>query len=450
MSEQNLMEKIYIAGVVGCGGAGFPTHKKICGTAEDFIVNAVECEPLLRTDRTIMRLYAKRLVTTAAEIGRFLSAKRVTIATKRAYTEEVAALEKAVAKVKGVELHLLDSFYPAGDEQVLVHEVTGRTVPPAGIPVMVGAVVDNAATVLAVADAMEGKPLTHKYLTVTGEVASPTVLHVPVGTSFARCIELAGGALAEDYFIVAGGPMMGRSMTREQAMGEVVTKTTSGILVLPADGPHANRYHLSVEKMLNRAKSACIQCSYCTQLCPRALMGHPLKPHKVMRKMAMAPVSQMLEDEDILNAALCCECGVCELYACPMGLQPRRINALVKGELAKAGIRYAGFKGELVTSPEREARKAPSKKAAARAGVLKYYDYQITGLIEDEPDRVEVPVKMHIGAPSVPVVNQGDRVEAGQLIAQCPENALGAQIHAPIAGIVREVGARIVIEKESR
>ena len=447
----NLMEKIYIAGVVGCGGAGFPTHKKICGKVEDFIVNGVECEPLLRTDRTIMRLHADRLVTTAAAIGKYLSAKRVTIATKRAYREEVEALEKAIARRKAkVTLHLLDSFYPAGDEQVLVHEVTGRTVPPAGIPLMVGAVVDNAATVLAVADAMEDKPLTHKYLTVTGEVAAPKVLRVPVGTSFARCIQLAGGALAEDYFVVAGGPMMGRSMTREQAMGEVVTKTTSGILVLPADGPHANRYHLSVEKMLNRARSACIQCSYCTQLCPRALLGHPLAPHRVMRKMAMAPVSEMLDDPDILNAALCCECGVCELYACPMGLNPRKVNALVKGELAKAGIRYGGFQGELVTSGEREERKAPSKKAAARAGVLKYYDYQITDLVEDEPDRVEVPVKMHIGAPSVPVVKAGDTVEAGQLIAQCPENALGAQIHAPIAGTVREVGARIVIEKGSR
>jgi len=447
----NLTDKIFAAGVVGCGGAGFPTHKKVCGTVEDFIVNAVECEPLLRTDRTIMKTQADRLVATVAAIGDFLQAKRCTIATKRGYHEEVAALEQAIASQKSrVELHLLDSFYPAGDEQVLVHEVTGRTVPPAGIPLMVGAVVDNVATVLAIADAMEDKPLTHKYLTVTGEVKHPVVLHVPVGTSFARCIELAGGALESDYFIVAGGPMMGRNFTREQAMNEVVTKTTSGILVLPAEGPHANRYHLNTEKMLNRAKSACIQCTYCTQLCPRALLGHPLAPHKVMRKMAMAPVSEMLDDPDILNAALCCECGICELYACPMGLQPRRVNALVKGELAKAGIRYAGFKGELETDPEREARKAPSKKAAARAGVLKYYDYQINDLVEDEPARLEVPVKMHIGAPSEPVVQAGDRVAAGQLIARCPENALGAQIHSPIGGVVREVGARIVIERESR
>src|SRR5699024_8623749 len=159
--RDNLTELIFSAGVVGCGGAGFPTHKKVCGQVEDFIVNGVECEPLLRTDRYIMAHYARELVETVAAIGAFLQAKRRVIGVKRAYAPQVEALEAAIRETgAAVELHLLESFYPAGDEQVLVHEVTGRTVPPGGIPLAVGAVVDNAATVLAIHDAMAGRPLT--------------------------------------------------------------------------------------------------------------------------------------------------------------------------------------------------------------------------------------------------------------------------------------------------
>lgn len=443
--RDNLTELIFSAGVVGCGGAGFPTHKKICGQVEDFIVNGVECEPLLRTDRYIMAHYARELVETVAAIGAFLQAKRCAIGVKRAYVPQVEALEAAIRETgTAVELHLLESFYPAGDEQVLVHEVTGRTVPPGGIPLAVGAVVDNAATVLAIHDAMAGKPLTDKYLSVAGRVPKPSVLHVPVGTSFAECVALAGGELGEGDFIVAGGPMMGRSMTWDQAKREVVTKTTSGILVLPADGAHAQRYQLSVEKMLNRARSACIQCSYCTQLCPRYLLGHPLRPNRIMRKLSMGAIPELLEDEDVKAAQLCCECGICELYACPMGLAPRRVNQLVKGELAKAGIRSKFTGGD--TDPDREVRKAPTRKAAARAGVLEYYDWEPGEAVEYTPRRVAIPVKMHIGAPSQPVVAVGDRVERGQLIARCPEGAMGAQIHASITGVVAAVGDRIVIE----
>ena len=111
--RDNLTELIFSAGVVGCGGAGFPTHKKICGQVEDFIVNGVECEPLLRTDRYIMAHYARELVETVAAIGAFLQAKRCTIGVKRAYAPQVEALEAAIRETgAAVELHLLESFYP--------------------------------------------------------------------------------------------------------------------------------------------------------------------------------------------------------------------------------------------------------------------------------------------------------------------------------------------------
>lgn len=438
----SMTDQIAAAGVVGCGGAGFPTHAKLKGSFEHLIINGAECEPLLRTDRYIMLNKADELVRALCAITRELNIPNCTIALKADYKDEIASLEKAIARAGAkIHIHQMESFYPAGDEQTIVYEVTGRVVPPAGIPGAVGCVVDNIATILAVNDAMDGIPLTQKYLTVTGEVRHPVVLRVPVGTSFARCIELAGGALHGEYFIVSGGPMMGKPMTMEQAAREVVTKTTSGILVLPAEGYHAMQDRISIRHMLNRAKSACIQCTACSQLCPRHMLGHPLEPHKIMRKMAMAnQIGENLDDPVIRSAALCCECGICEAYACPMGLQPRKINSLLKKELGAAGIRYARPENAVYEAdPQRDMRKVPSKRLAARVEVLPYYSYTIRELIEDQPEKVMIPLKMHIGAPSVPVVKEGDWVKAGQLIARCPDGALGSAIHASISGKVLSV-----------
>lgn len=440
----DLLSKIFEAGVVGCGGAGFPTHIKLNAQPEYFIVNGAECEPLLRTDRYIMTNMADRIVAGVDAIcdGRKIP-KRV-IALKAHYRREREALGRAIRKAgSGIELHLMDSFYPAGDEQIVVYEVTRRVVPSGGIPLAVGAVVDNVATVLAVADALEGRPFTHKYLTVTGEVKRPVILRVPVGTGFDRCIALAGGTDLEDCVIVSGGPAMGRYMDKEEGLRQHVTKTTSGILVLPSgDGA----YNTGVDRMLSRAASACIQCSFCTQMCPRHMLGHPIRPHKIMRKMSMyRDFSRLLEDEDIRQAALCCECGVCELYACPMGLLPRTVNSLLKQELGRAKLLREGGKEDLRPDPNRSLRKVPAKRLAARAGVLKYFDRDICDCVEDCPPQVEIPLKMHIGVSSEPTVASGDRVEAGQLIARCPQGQLGANICAGIGGTVQLRDDSIII-----
>lgn len=451
MDHVGLIEKIAAAGVVGCGGAGFPTHKKLSGNIQYLIVNGAECEPLLRTDRYIMLHHAGALVKAIQALADELQIPNCVIAVKHHYEKEIAALREAIVAAHAtIRIHELEGFYPAGDEQTIVHEVTGETVPPGGLPIAVGAVVDNIATIYAISEAMDHVPFTQKYLTVTGEVQHPIVLRVPVGTSLRYCLEQAGGTLSDQFFIVIGGPMMGRPVPMEQFDNAVVTKTTSAILVLPADGRHAKAHETSIQHMLNRARAACIQCTSCTQLCPRHLLGHPLEPHRIMRKLAMGdPITTLLDDPHIRNAALCCECGVCEIYACPMGLQPRKINAMVKRELGKAGIRYQPPAGaSWTTSPDRDMRKVPSEKLAARAGVHKYYHYEITEMHQCEPDRVSIPLKMHIGVPAQPIVSVGDYVEKGDLIAATPENALGAAIHASIHGRIKSIGDEIVIVKE--
>ena len=443
----SILRKIEESGVVGCGGAGFPTHRKLTGKIETFIVNGAECEPLLRTDRYLMRHKADLIVKAVAALGAELNIPHLVIALKHHYRAETAALRAAIAAQNApVTLHELEGFYPAGDEQTIVYEVTGRAVPPGGIPMAVGAVVDNVATVYSMALAMEGYPFTQKFLTVTGEVRKPTVLKVPVGTSVSECIALAGGATCQNYTVVSGGPMMGRLLA--DPAREVVTKTTSALLVLPENSYHARTAQIDLTRMVRRAKSVCIQCTACTQLCPRHLLGHPLEPHRIMRTLAAGgDVSTLVENSAIQTASLCCECGICEVYACPMGLFPRKINHLLKDELRKAGIRPS-FEGGAV-SPLRDDRKAPTEKIAARSGVRKYYNYEIDTLITHVSDHVEIPLQMHIGAPSVPVVSVGDRVYHGALIARPPEGALGANIHASIDGRVTAIeNGRIIIEKE--
>ena len=165
----SIIDAIFQAGVVGCGGAGFPTHQKLSGQGiRHLIINGAECEPLLGTDRWLMRSRPGDIVAAAAAVAKEIGAEDCTIGLKKSYTREIVALETAIRKLPQgavpVRLHTVESFYPAGDEQVLVYEVTGKVVPPAGIPLDVGAAVSNAATMAAVYDAMEGRPFIRKYL----------------------------------------------------------------------------------------------------------------------------------------------------------------------------------------------------------------------------------------------------------------------------------------------
>jgi Na+-translocating ferredoxin:NAD+ oxidoreductase RnfC subunit len=399
-----------------------------------------------------MAHFAERLCAAALAVKEHLEAKRLIFVLKAHYRRQIEALKGAAAKLGGgIELCLLDSVYPAGDEQVLLYEAAGLVVPPGGIPIQAGAVVSNAGTLLSVADALEGKPVTHKYLTVTGEVARPGVFRLPLGLSYRECIALAGGAKIGDYCTITGGPIMGRLKDPESPEEEVVTKTTSGIILLPADHYLRRRNEISLIHMRNRARAACIQCAMCSASCPRSLLGSPLRPHLVMRAFASArSMEELAQSGAARNALLCCECGICEIYACPMELQPCRINVLLKGEIRRLGMKFQPPPGG-GPSLDRPYRRIPSKRMASRAGVLPYYDIPADEF-RDVPgcDRVAIPLKMHAGLPSVPCVKAGQRVRQGELIADIPAGALGAKIHASIDGLVREAGNRIVIEAEGK
>lgn len=435
------LDKICEAGVVGAGGAGFPTHKKLNCKVDYFIVNGCECEPLLKTDQYLMKEKAKEIIEAIEVISKEVGAKKSIIGIKSKYVEQRKALEDEILNSGySIQLQLLDNFYPAGDEHVLVQEVVGKSVPPLGIPLQVGVVVDNVETLVNVYGALNDKPVTHRYVSVLGEVKEPRVMKVPIGTSIKKVIEGAGGTLIKDFVFVLGGPMMGKQYVGDKAEDMYVTKTTGAVIILPRDSFLVENNKSDMEAMIKRAKSVCIQCRTCTEMCPRYLNGHPLEPHKIMRAVAFGKAHS-----EITNALLCSECGVCEMYACPMLLSPRQINGYLKEVLRKNNFKFSTQEREFFSRDTREYKKVPTTRLIGRLGLEQYSHQKIHDFFEMESKEVKVSLKQHIGMPATPIVSVGDKIECGQLIGKIEEGKLGSNIHASITGTVKEVNEFITI-----
>ncbi|MDR1449936.1 MAG: SLBB domain-containing protein [Propionibacteriaceae bacterium] len=440
----SLAELVFAAGVVGAGGAGFPTHKKLTGSARLLVANGAECEPLLASDRYVMRHEAAEVIAGLEAIRRELGCPEAVIGLKRTYVREIAALEAAIAaQGAAVSLHLVDSFYPAGDEQTLIFEITGQTVPPGGLPLALGIVVVNVTTARNVAFARRGEPVTRRLVTVNGAVRRPAVVDAPVGTTAADLVDAAGGTTAGAAVFVQGGPLMGAYHPWSDAASLGFGKANGGLVVLPAQHRLALQAAKPVERIIREAQSACIQCQACTDLCPRHLIGHRLRPHRVMRAAGT-------EEAVLLDPLLCCECGICELIACPMGLSPRRVIQYAKGALRASGARLDG--PAAAVWPEQQAgrpgRRIAQSRLVAHLG-LDGYPGQVDDLVVCEPSRVAIPLRHGAGRPARPVVAAGDEVTAGQVIAAVGPDEVGCLVHASIGGRIAEVAPGfIAIERK--
>jgi Na+-translocating ferredoxin:NAD+ oxidoreductase RnfC subunit len=340
-----------------------------------------------------------------------------------------------------VELSLLGDYYPTGDEFELVHAVTGRLIPPAGLPLQVGVVVNNVESLLNAALAVEGKPVTEKFVTVAGAVGRPATFRVPLGVSFGEVIEAAGGATVGRAAIFVGGVMMGR-LTRD--LEEPVTKTTTGLILLPEDHHLVERMTRPVASMNRIGKSACDQCSYCTEFCPRYLLGYDVQPHKVMRTLGFSALGSDFWSK---WGDLCCSCGLCTLYSCPEELYPKEACDQAKARMRQLGQKWRGPDLPLQPHPMAEGRRVPLKKLEQKLGILQYEQPAPFDGREWSPARVRMPLKQHAGAPASPLVAAGDRVAAGQKIADVKPDQLGAPIHSSIAGrIARVTDKEIFVE----
>ncbi len=433
----DLAEKIFNAGVVGAGGAGFPTHVKAKSKVEYMIANGAECEPLIHKDYEIMLHHAKEIVEGMELMMRRTDAKKGVFGIKSKNALAIEAIEKSYSNGKIRTLQLGD-FYPTGDEYELVYEATGKLIPPHGIPLDIGAVVNNVETLYNISRAARDIPVTDKFVCVTGEVKNPSTFFAPIGISYGELIEHCGGTTVEDYGIFVGGLLMG---TLTFDLDEVVTKTTTGLIILPKNHYMIQRMNRSVNDMNRIGKSACDQCSYCTEFCPRYLLGYDVQPHKVMRSLEFTKSGNALWNQ---YADLCSSCGLCSLYSCPEDLYPREACNQSKEELKKEGIKYEQVK-PLKVHPIRDGRKVPLKQLMKKLNVTKYN--VATPFREEQmnPERVKIPLKQHIGAPAEAVVKAGQQVSKGDLIGKVSRGNLGANVHASIDGKIREVNNKYII-----
>lgn len=433
MNLDNLKSLLFEGGVAGAGGAGFPTYAKLSDQADTVILNCAECEPLIKVDRQLMVQYVDEILQGMQLLVDTMGAKEGIIAIKKSYKASLEAVEHCIGEYKSLRLHVLPDIYPAGDEVILIYEATGRIVPQGKIPIMVGCVVVNVETVLnAMRKVNEDRNVITKFVTVAGLVNSPVTVEVPIGITVEKLLAMAGGVSAEDAVLLMGGPMTGRICSK----ADVVTKTTKALLVLPPTCLPITKRRNKPQINIRNAMSVCSQCSMCTSLCPRNLIGHSIKPHDFMRSLANGITS---DTETFLNSFFCCSCGLCEMYSCHQDLSPRSLLDAYKNGLRSKGVRIPDKKDRGYADPMREERKVPEHRLLVRLG-LEPYDIpapmvQYQGRI----DSVKLMLRQNIGAPCVPSVKVGDTVEAGAQIAAPPQGALGTCLHASITGKVTAV-----------
>ena len=442
--DGTITAKIREAGVVGAGGAGFPTAVKLGSKPEYILVNGVECEPLIQVDQQLADLYARELPETLNGLVKTLGAKGGVFVIKEKHKAARDALTGEIGKYPALTLKTLTSAYPMGDEQVLVYEALRRIVPEGGIPLNVGTMVVNTETLLNIRFALEGLPVTDKYITVTGAVKKPATFRVPLGVPYSALIQAAGGALTGNPVLIDGGPMMGKI---QRNLDAPVIKTSKAVIVLPKDHPIVRSQEVSVERMLKLARAACCHCAICSDICPRSLLGHSLFPDKLMR---LASYNSTCEKESsAASAYLCCECRLCE-YACVMGLQPWRLNRELKLRLKNAGITNPCHNAPEKANDFREYRKYPTDKLVRQLGLAEYY--RVTAPLTEYAgpvNTVYLPLRQHFGVPAKAVKAAGDTVKKGDKIAVMEDGALGADLHASVNGRLSSVNADlIVIEKK--
>lgn len=299
LSSDELKAKVKDAGIVGMGGAAFPAHVKLSPPKEKpidvVILNGAECEPYLTADYRLMIERPQDVVEGLKVLMRILGVNKGFIGIENNKPDAIEAMKRAASEEPNIQVCALEVKYPQGAEKMLIKAVTGREVPPRGLPMDVGVVVHNIGTAIAIYEAARfGKPLIERVVTVTGEgIKEPANLLVKIGTLVSNIIEECGGFKSDVAKVISGGPMMGFAL---YCLDVPVTKGTSGILVLPEEGVvHAEDF------------GPCIRCGRCIDICPMGLMPSML---------SVLSEKGFYEETKEYNLFDCFECGSCT-YVCP-------------------------------------------------------------------------------------------------------------------------------------
>ena len=316
LTSQEIIDIVKEAGITGMGGAGFPTHVKrsgAVGKADTIILNGAECEPYITADHRLMLERGEAVIGGARFIMKALGLKEATIGIEGNKLDAVEHLKSLLPNGDtSIHVETLKTRYPQGAEKQLIQRVTGREVPPGGLPADVGCTVFNVATAAAIYDAVtEGKPLTHRNVTITGgAIERPMNVNAPIGTPVEHLIKMAGGFKTQPQRLLMGGPMMGNP---QYDLTAPMFKGTNCILALT-----------DAEAAIQDTEQTCLRCGRCVNACPMHLM--PLYMHMYAEKRAW----HELEGYNIMD---CMECGSCN-YICPA-----RIHLVQSFRMAKFEIR---------------------------------------------------------------------------------------------------------------
>ena len=441
MTIEELQKIVYNAGIVGAGGAGFPTHRKFSDKVEQIVVNAAECEPLMMVDHHLLEYHLSEIAEALNVMCDAMGAKEVLIGIKG---KNMHLLDKDVVRsFRGTRIKIkeIPDVYPAGDEVMLTYETTGKIIPEGAIPIMVGVMVINVETVFNIYKALKNaEPVTEKYITIGGDVPEDITVVAPMGMKIKDLLNSVGYGNLEGKSVVNGGPMMGALVDIEN---DVVTKTTKGLLIFPTTHGVIQRMKQPVGVSMKRASAACCNCTMCTDLCPRYLLGYNLEVHKTVRAASHGEVKNT---EAFLQNALCCGCGVCSVIACQQGLFPSKLSMEIKGALGKYGLRRENNVQPESARPERASRLISSNKLIDRLGIRRYVKKSVKKIdTVFTPDTVYIQLKQHVGKPATATVKVGDKVKAGDVVALTAYEDLGTVMHSSINGTVKEVTDRFVI-----
>ena len=427
-------------GVVGAGGAGFPSYCKLAEGADTLLINAVECEPLLYTSYTLMQERIRDIVIGMRAVMEYGKIARGLLAVKD-YRAKKLGYADGQELAPGVFIKYIPNVYPMGDEINLIYTATGRVVPPGQLPITRGVIVFNTETIYNIGLVVQfNQPVTKTYLTISGDTDKAYCVKVPVGMKISEVLKIMNVNVPDTHVVIDGGPSMG---TVVNLATDVVKKPCSGLLILPKTIPAVANKLRTKEDNFRRASSVCCQCNRCTDMCPRHLLGYPLEPHKMVRSTLSAA---MADPELIKTATMCCGCDICSTLACCQEISPMQIIKEYKGILAKNRMKYMADPNEQFTpSPDREARMVSAGKWKEMLGVAKYDKFPPIYVEEKlKATEVYVPMSQHIGAPAVPIVAVGDLVEENQMIAKAAEG-LSVPHFAPITGRVTYVDAKTIV-----
>ncbi len=445
MNLAELQQIILDAGIVGAGGAGFPTDKKLAGGVKQIVINAAECEPLMMVDHHIFRKHLQAIINTMNLMLDCLGAEEAIMGIKG---KNMHLLDKNIVKsLEGTRIKIkeIPDIYPAGDEVVLVYETTGKIIPEGAIPIMVGVMVINTETLYNIKKAIyDNEPVCDKYITIAGDTKEDITVKVPVGMKISELFEAVGYPDLTGKAVINGGPMMGKLVDLEH---DVVTKTTKGLLVFPENHKVIQRKKAPLSMTLKRAAAACCNCSMCTDICPRYLLGHSIQVHKVLH---VATHSNVNASESFLQSTLCCGCGVCTVMGCQQMIDPQRVSMEAKGALARHGYRRSGGLAPEKPRRERAGRLIPSEKLIDRLGIRAYVKDKVERrYMEFYPEEVQIALSQHVGKPADSLVKAGDKVKRGDIIARTTADALGTTMHASIDGVVKSVDSKYIVIKRA-